>query len=508
MQKTRAMLQIVKEQKFVLSECTLHPGLGDRVDFAHLLVRAATCRAPTLHQKVYENRTLEGESVWNAEQVPPRANAEICMKAPLACICALSVARVDGFLPAAAKARSSGFLSSISAASSSQKLAQLAMPATSLRETKLARSRVLRVTVVDKELDEAFVESMNDVCTKPGCRQFRCRNDDATMSCITIQVIRAYSANDEAQASLVKLELQELVEYLTAEYDMGTVHFLEQVLCMLDHKVPQGAVELRGPYKKAFNRLVAALTGTVWRIGAPEDINSGSNNNQQQQQQQQQEAKQRSSEQQQGSADSSSGSSVSSAAEPKEGINSKDGYYVRLGLNTDATAADIKASYRKLAMQLDAGESLKSRSLNSSYAIYKIAVFVLKPLSHLMTRVHPDVSDAEDAHEVFIELSMIYNLLLQHRVHCVRHTATVHVLESSEAVALDPDARVRYDTFGPAGLNDYKSSSNSDEMWEDLAQWVRDNKKAKKPGKRDQARAKVGPVLRAVSKIALSTGKQ
>jgi hypothetical protein len=43
-----------------------------------LLVRAATYRAPTLHQKVYENRILTGESVWNAEQVPPRANAEIC----------------------------------------------------------------------------------------------------------------------------------------------------------------------------------------------------------------------------------------------------------------------------------------------------------------------------------------------------------------------------------------------------------------------------------------------
>jgi hypothetical protein len=71
----------------------------------------------------------------------------------------------------------------------------------------------------------------------------------ATMLLCT-QVIRACSANDEAQASLVKVELQELVEYLTAEYDMGTVHFLEQVLCMLDHKVPQGAVELRGPYKK------------------------------------------------------------------------------------------------------------------------------------------------------------------------------------------------------------------------------------------------------------------
>jgi hypothetical protein len=50
--------------------------------------------------------------------------------------------------------------------------------------------------------------------------------------------------------------------------------------------------------------------------------------------------------------DSSSSSSVSSAAEPTEGINSKDGYYVRLGLNRDATAADIKASYRKLAMQV------------------------------------------------------------------------------------------------------------------------------------------------------------
>jgi hypothetical protein len=46
---------------------------------------------------------------------------------------------------------------------------------------------------------------------------------------------------------------------------------------------------------QAFNRLVAALTGTVWRIGAQEDINSGSNN-----QQQQQEAKQGSSGQQQG----------------------------------------------------------------------------------------------------------------------------------------------------------------------------------------------------------------
>jgi hypothetical protein len=47
---------------------------------------------------------------------------------------------------------------------------------------------------------------------------------------------------------------------------------------------------------QAFNRLVAALTGTVWRIGAQEDINSSSTNNQQQQQ----EAKQRSSEKQQG----------------------------------------------------------------------------------------------------------------------------------------------------------------------------------------------------------------
>jgi hypothetical protein len=88
------------------------------------------------------------------------------MKAPLACICALSVARVDGFLPAALKAGSSGLLSSISAASSNQKLAQLVMPAISLHGTNRARSRVLHVTVVDKELDEAFVESMNDVCTK------------------------------------------------------------------------------------------------------------------------------------------------------------------------------------------------------------------------------------------------------------------------------------------------------------------------------------------------------
>jgi hypothetical protein len=73
-------------------------------------------------------------------------------------------------------------------------------------------------------------------------------NTDINIS--TLQVIRACSANDEAQASVVKAELRELVEYLTAECDMGTVHFLEQVLCMLDHKVPQGAVELRGPYKK------------------------------------------------------------------------------------------------------------------------------------------------------------------------------------------------------------------------------------------------------------------
>jgi hypothetical protein len=53
---------------------------------------------------------------------------------------------------------------------------------------------------------------------------------------------------------------------------------------------------------------------------------------------------------------------------------------------------------------------------------------VLKPLLHLlnlhlyilllccvyiiyMAQVHPDVSDAEDAHDVFIELSMIYNVL-------------------------------------------------------------------------------------------------
>jgi hypothetical protein len=89
------------------------------------------------------------------------------MRAPLACICALSVARVDGFLPAAVKAGSSGLLSSTSTAPSSQhNLAQLAVPATSLHRTNRARSRVLHVTVVDKELDEAFVESMNDVCTK------------------------------------------------------------------------------------------------------------------------------------------------------------------------------------------------------------------------------------------------------------------------------------------------------------------------------------------------------
>jgi hypothetical protein len=29
----------------------------------------------------------------------------------------------------------------------------------------------------------------------------------------------------------------------------------------------------------------------------------------------------------------------------------------------------------------------------------------------IITQVHPDVSDAEDAHDVFIELSMIYNVL-------------------------------------------------------------------------------------------------
>jgi hypothetical protein len=39
-------------------------------------------------------------------------------------------------------------------------------PAVCLHKTHRARSRVLHVTVVDKELDEAFVESMNDVCTK------------------------------------------------------------------------------------------------------------------------------------------------------------------------------------------------------------------------------------------------------------------------------------------------------------------------------------------------------
>ena len=80
-----------------------------------------------------------------------------------------------------------------------------------------------------------------------------------------------------------------------------------------------------------------------------------------------------------------------------------------------------------------------------------------------------------------------------HRYTCTCAICKLHIAYNNS----DSDARVRYDTFGPAGLNDYnKSSSNSDEMWEDLAQWVRDNKKAKKPGKRDQARAKVGNIDR------------
>jgi hypothetical protein len=91
--------------------------------------------------------------------------------------------------------------------------------------------------------------------------------------------------------------------------------------------------------------------------------------------------------------------------------------------------------------------------------------------------------------------------MLQHSADVPNYRVLVYALFvyfSLHLIDSDPDARVRYDTFGPAGLNDYKSGSSnaSDEMWEDLAQWVRDNKKAKKPGKRDQARAKVGNIDR------------
>jgi hypothetical protein len=93
-------------------------------------------------------------------------NTLASMRAPLACICALTIAGVDGFLPAAAKAGPGRLASTPAAPRCQHKLAELATPTTRLHNTHRARSRVLNAAVVDKELDEAFVESMNDVCTK------------------------------------------------------------------------------------------------------------------------------------------------------------------------------------------------------------------------------------------------------------------------------------------------------------------------------------------------------
>ncbi|KAG5187242.1 DnaJ-domain-containing protein [Tribonema minus] len=239
---------------------------------------------------------------------------------------------------------------------------------------------------------------MNDVCTK---------------------VLKTAQAGDEGQADSLKSELADLIIYLTAEKDLVTVYFLQQIISLLNHEVPEGAHELQGPYAKAYNRIIASLTGTTWRIGKQEEQAGQERNSKQDPRARGEEA---------AAADSASG----------EGLSSTDGYYKRLGLTRSATAAEIKASFRSLAM-----------------------------------KHHPDVSDAADAHDVFVELTTAYEVLG------------------------DPEMRHRYDVFGEKGIKGSGGGrAHADDVWDELEEWVRANRRPKKAGKRERARSQAGKIDR------------
>jgi hypothetical protein len=229
----------------------------------------------------------------------------------------------------------------------------------------------------------------------------------------------------------VRTEIQDTVAFLREVKELRTIHFLEQLICILQHEVPQGTVDLTGVYKQAYNRIVGAITGTVWRVGKHEDIGGQDASKQQQSSSQQQHQR---AQQQSTSVDTGSVSEAS----PLDNT-----FYDRLGVSRDASAAEIKSAYRKVAMMC-----------------------------------HPDVSDAEDAADTFMLLSAAYDVLS------------------------DPSARVRYDQFGEAGLRDFEGR-NSVDMYDELADWVKQNRKQKKPGKRDRARAAVGNIDRSAFRCLL-----
>lgn len=273
----------------------------------------------------------------------------------------------------------------------------------SVKIRRISCSRMYATKEVEVEfetnIDPDFKASMNEVCNK---------------------VVRAAQANDEKIASEVKAEISDLLVFLTGEGEVRTTHFLQQLVAILNHELPRGATELRGAYKNAYNRLTAALTGTVWRIGKEEDL-SGS---------------QEFAGNTQRSAGAEGASITNDSGVKKQKLVRKKNYYEVLNVAKDASQADIKVAYRKLAM-----------------------------------KVHPDVNDAEDAHDMFVVLSKAYDVLY------------------------DETARRNYDLYGERGLDGF-SGHASDAMWDELGEWNKQNRKPKKQGKRDRARAVVGKIVR------------
>jgi hypothetical protein len=91
-------------------------------------------------------------------------------------------------------------------------------------------------------------------------------------------------------------------------------------------------------------------------------------------------------------------------------------------------------------------------------------------LCHANVQWHPDVTDhdEEEARDYFLKLSVAYDVLS------------------------DANARRQYDMYGEKGLSGFQHGHASDGMWDEVRDWVRQNAKDRRQGRRERARAVAG----------------
>jgi hypothetical protein len=242
-------------------------------------------------------------------------------------------------------------------------------------------------------------------------------------------------SGDEAEARRVAGYLRQQQAFLEEEGDEpAAAAFLAVLQALLRHELPARGVSLEGLYAQALDRALNQLTGAGWKLAGAglgggasgvdadqdqpgfttwEEVLSGRARAKQEQAR----ARQR------GDGDGA-GESPSGAGGASAGGVADRSLYDLLGVPPTATAAEIKAAYRKLALQL-----------------------------------HPDVSDAPDAAQRFGAVASAYDVLSS------------------------PESRALYDRYGAEGAaaraGGGAGRGNAAASWDEFRPHVRANKRTR-----------------------------